>query len=240
MEVSLNIIDIGILGIILVSAFIGVYQGFIVASGSIVSYAVSWAGAIFYGPKLASTILSKTSWYNMILYFSDGASKVQEVANRELRVSALSSEKAALLVSEANLPIPFDRLVSDNLINKSLTGVATTVGEYFNVSMANIVMNVLCFIAAFLIIRVIFIVIISCIKSIIDIPMLKHFDSLSGAALGIIRGFLVVFVLFSLIPVALMLIPIPQEVLVMLDNSAYADIFIKGNIITHFITGVIN
>ena len=83
----------------------------------------------------------------------------------------------------------------------------------------------------------IFIITISLTKNIIDLPVLKKFDSVYAGALGLLRGVLFLFIVFAFVP--LLYIVIPADFLgQFLDSSKLIRFFLDANFFTAFIKGV--
>jgi hypothetical protein len=136
--------------------------------------------------------------------------------------------------SKVQLPNPFSRiLISD--FSQTLEGIRT-LGEYFDSTMAIVIINIFSFLILFFLVKVVFIIIVSISKTVANLPVLKKFDSAAGAGFGIVRGFFIVYLVFALVPILLVLAP-TDIINEFLDGSKLADFFHHTNIFTNFVRG---
>ena len=193
---------------------------------------------MIYGPRLSSFLYHSSEVYSKISYFSDGGSKITSIADRTLAVSAMSTEKATQLVADSGLPVPFDKIVLDNLLNARLPDLKT-VSDYFEVSISNILLNVICFFIVFLALWLLFAIIISFIKYTFELPKLKNFDWAAAGLIGFLKGIVILYFIFAMIPVISIMVSLPDKIMDIVNASSFTEFFMKNNIITYFISGVI-
>jgi hypothetical protein len=234
----INYIDYGILAVLFIFALIGMYNGFVVSALGFLSSFFSWLVSLIFYPLVSKFLVYKyPDLIQKLVYYTEGASKIQSVEERAIPVLSLTKEQMANMVKNAQLPPPYDRLLLSNLINTRFQHFSS-VGEYFNYTVAYIILNILCFVSLFVIIKIICIVAISIAKEVVGLPVLKRYDQLSGAGIGFVGGIFFVFLLFSLVSVLLMLIPL-DIVYTYLENSLFGNFFLKSNIFTNFIRGFV-
>lgn len=234
----MNHIDYIILFVMLIFALIGAYNGCVVSGLGLLSSIFSWITSFIFYPVLSKFIVHHhPNLIKTLIYYTEGASKIQSIEEQVLLVSSLTREQITNIVDRAQLPPPFNRLVLANMLNKALPHLST-VGEYFNYSIAYIILNIVCFIALFLIIRMICQIGISIAKEVFGLPSLKNYDGLAGAVIGILRGMFFVSLLFSLVPVILTLTPV-DTIYSLIENSLMGRFFFKSNIFTNLIRGTI-
>ncbi|HHY83296.1 MAG TPA: CvpA family protein [Clostridiales bacterium] len=231
----MNIIDIIVLIIMGISMVAGSYNGLITSAMHTISFFLSWVISVFLYPVITSMILSTfPKLMNVITLYTDGRALIPDVEDRLASIKNFSPEKIGTIVETANLPEPFGRiLVSD--FSQSLEGIKT-VGEYFDSTMAMVIINICSFIILFLLVKLLFMIIVSVTKAVANLPVLRKFDALAGAGFGIVRGVFILYLVFALIPILLVLAPtdIMSE---FLDGSKYANFFQNTNIFTNFVRG---
>ncbi|MDN5276225.1 MAG: hypothetical protein PWR01_190 [Clostridiales bacterium] len=234
----MNYIDYIILSILSICALIGVYNGFVASGLGFLSSLFSWLTSLIFYPLLSKFLVHQyPDLIKNLIYYTEGASKVQSIEEQALLVSSLTQEQIINIVTRAQLPPPFDRLLLYNMLNETLPHL-TTVGEYFNYSVAYIILNIICFITLFVIIRVVCQIGISITKEVAGLPALKKYDGLAGAGVGLLRGMFLIFLLFSLVPVILTLAPL-DIIYSLIENSLLGKFFFKSNIFTNFIKGFV-
>ena len=229
----MNILDATILAFLLINLIMGLYNGFIVSVLNIIAYFGSWLLSFIFYPILSKALIAKTSLLETIMYFTDASSKITDFTQRKLAVGQLGEGKLASIVEGANLPMPFDRAILASATDNTAQSVET-LAEYFDYTVAKVLISIISFFIVFFIVRIIFAAIIGAAKAVRDVPALKHLDSLAGAGLGIVRGFLLLYILFSILPLLLTLAPI-DFISDMIDASKFASFFYKTNILIRFI-----
>ncbi|MFO7153992.1 MAG: CvpA family protein [Caldicoprobacter oshimai] len=234
----MNYIDYIILAVLSICALIGIYNGFVASALSFLSSLFSWLASLIFHPLLSKFLVHRyPDLIKKLVYYTEGASKVQSIEEQALHVSSLTEEQIIDIVTRAQLPPPFDRLLMFNMLNGTLPHL-TTVGEYFNYSVAYIILNILCFITLFVMIKITCQVITSITREVIGLPALKKYDWVAGAGIGLIRGIFLMFLLFSLVPVILALVPLDM-IYSSIENSFLGKFFFKLNIFTNFIKGFV-
>ena len=114
----------------------------------------------------------------------------------------------------------------------------STLGDYFNLTMVNVFINIVSFLALYLIIRVILAFAINWFDYAYTLPKLKVYDPLFAVAASFIHGMLVLFLVFMLIPVALTLMGSLEFVNELVDGSVFAPLFYKSNFLLSWMPGV--
>lgn len=232
----MNYIDYAMLAILSICLLVGLYNGFVVSSLGFLSSLFSWLTSLVFYPLLSKFIAHRyPDIIKNLIFYTEGASKIQSIEEQALVVSSLTQDQIIDIVNRAKLPPPFNRLLLHNMINNTLPDLAT-VGEYFNYSIAYIILNILCFLALFLIIRIICQIAISIMREVVGLPVLKRYNGLAGAAVGLLRGSFLISLIFSLVPIILILAPL-DIIYTLIEDSPMGKFFFKINIFTNFIRG---
>jgi uncharacterized membrane protein required for colicin V production len=233
----LNYIDYGILAIIFITTLIGIYSGFVVSALNIVSTFFSWLASVVFYPILSKFLTLKyPDLLEKIIHYSEGSSRIHSIEDRMLLVSNLTEEQITNIINRAQLPPPFNRLLFSNLVNHRLEHLET-LGEYFDYTIAAVILNIAAFILLFLIIRAILLIIISVAKEVIGLPVLKEFDGAFAAGLGVIRGIFCMFLVFAVLPLILILAPL-DIIYTFIENSFLGKFFFESNIFTNAVKGI--
>ena len=231
----MNFIDIAILLVIGINVLIGAYYGFSVSLFKIFSFTISWFFALIFHSSLTKFIVGRLpDLLNKIAYYSEGSSKTA-FAHKILPVSSLSNEEIVSIVNESGLPNPFSSRIHDNLINQSLDGL-NNLGQYFDYTVANIIINLISFMLLFLFIQLIFTIIISLVQNLTHLPVLIKYDGVAAAVLGIFRGVLFLHIIFAFVPLLYLLVP--ADILsIFIDGSKFIKFFIENNLFSSFVKG---
>ena len=233
----MNLLDIIIIAIIAFSVFSGAVRGFTITLLRFVSFFVSAFLAYILHPVLArflgSTVLSSLSVY------AEGSEHIYNVDLTSQLVSKLTPDQIDTVVNNANLPPPFESALQSNLANQALASQnATTLGDYFNVTIVNVLLGIISFVILFLLFRLILSVVINATNYVTRLPVLKQFNSLLGGALGLVRGVLIVFAVFMLAPIIITVLP-GESIAQYIDGSLLAPFFYNSNFLLSLIGGVL-
>jgi len=151
----MNYIDYGILAVIGISSLIGMYYGFTVSFLNILSYICSWLGSLILYPVLSKFIVNRyPDFLDKLIYYTEGASKIS-MDERTISVASLSQEKISEIINISGLPSPFNKLLESNLLKGSIQGLEN-LGQYFDYTIANVIINLISFLVIFFIIKIIF------------------------------------------------------------------------------------
>lgn len=231
----MNIVDIVIFLIMSVSIIFGMYNGLVLSALHTASFFLSWLLSLILYPSLTNTLLEKfPKLLNAVTLYTEGSAQIPTVEERMTKLSDVSLDKLTGILEKIQLPSPFSRILMGDF-SQSLEGVQT-LGEYFDSTMAITVVNIFSFLILFILIKIIFTVIISIGKTVVDLPVLKKYDSVAGSGFGLVRGIFMVYLVFALVPIVIVLAPV-DLIKEFLDGSKFADFFLNSNIFSNFVKG---
>lgn len=235
---TLSIINLNWIVLFLIAIYIlqGFHKGFLISVTNTVGMAVSWLVGFLFSPLLSQAI-AKGSFYNFLFYFTNGVDQLKESGN--LAVSTLSQAQISDIVTQANMPFPFDKLITENMTNQVFEPQGFhTVSEYFGYTTTNIVVNIFSFLVIYLVARIVIALLVNAVNYASPLPVLWRFDSALGGAVGVLRGFLGMFAVFMLVPVIMISLP-ADFVTPILEASPMATFFYESNFLLGGISGLI-
>ncbi len=234
----MNPVDWVILGIVAVSVLFGMYRGFIASVASMGGCLVSLAASFWVSPKLAEWVRTKTTLSTTLMSYADAATRLKDSALSSMNVAGLTGENISSILSRASLPAPLDKLLQNNLEQQVYMGtdIPQTVGNYVTQTIVSALMNVMCFVVSFIVLLVLFHLIVNLLKAIFRFPVLKQLNALAGGLFGLLRGALLCFVLFALVPLFQTVVPV-EGLSDMIRASALAPMFNSGNLILSIMNG---
>jgi hypothetical protein len=170
--------------------------------------------------------------------YADAATRLKDSTLSSQNVAQLTGDNILSILSRAALPAPLDKLLQTNLEQQvyRTADIHQTVGNYVSQTIVSALMNVLCFVVTFVVLLVLFHVIINLLKAVFRFPVLKQLNSLAGGAFGLIRGALLCFVAFALLPLVQTLLPV-DNLNQLVEASALAPLFNSGNLILAIMNG---
>ena len=231
----MNIVDIVIIAILGLSVLVGLYRGFISSVASLGGCLLSLGLSFWLSPKLATAIQSDPEVLRTLVSYTDAATKLGDQSLAKTSISSLGTGGIADVLSRVSLPGPLSRLLQSNLENK-VFGTAADVGSYVSQTIVGAILNVICFIVCFLVLLLVLHFLINFLKVVFKFPVLKQLNSLAGGVLGLVRGALLCFVAFALLPLVQTMVPV-QGVNDLVAASALAPLFNSGNLILSIMNG---
>ena len=234
---AMNIVDYVVLGILALSVLFGFYRGFVSSvlntGGCLLSFGLSF---VLY-PKLAAVIQGDTELVRTLVHYTDASSRIGDLETAITNVGTMTREGIAELVGKVSLPAPLDAILESNLLNQAYaaTGV-TTVSDYVSQTIINACINVLCFAVCFVVLFVLISIIVNALKAIFRFPVLKQLDWLVGGVFGFLRGVLICYAAFTVVPLVLTVVPV-DFISELLDTSMLAPLFNNGNLVMAIMNG---
>lgn len=229
----MNAIDYGIVVLILVFTLFGFYRGFLQSLLNLGGCLLSFAASFWLFPKLADAVSSNPEIVRLLSGYTDSGSVLGDLGLSSLSVNTLSATNISAIVEKASLPDPIGRLLQANLAEQAfspLGSLATNVGDYINQTILSVSINVLSFIAVFILCFLAVSIVINLLKSVFKFPLLKQLDWLAGGAFGFVIGCVLCFVFFTAMPILQSLIPL-ENFQQLVSQSALAGIFQNGNLV---------
>ena len=216
-----------ILGICILA---GYYRGVVYSAMSIGLTVLSFFLALLLIPVIAAPVRQSASLYGSLLYYFEGYEYVSETSVEMIHDPAalLSEELLDEVIENADMPIPFDRAVKKNIQHEvyAKKGI-TTLGDYFNQTIVDVVLNMLSLLFLFVCIRFLF----GFILRMIDygrrgMPVLKHLDALYSCGIGFLHGMVLLYIFFMLVPILLVIVP---KLGAMITNTPVGGFFYRMN-----------
>lgn len=234
----MDIINLNWIIVFLIAIYVlqGFYRGFLISVANTVGMAISWAIGFLFSP-LMSRAIAEGSFYQSLSSLTNGVDMLK--ANGNLVVSSLTPDQIGSIVTESNMPFPFDKLITENMTNHVFESQGFhKVSEYFGFTTTNVVVNIFSFLMIYLIARIVISLLINAVNYASPLPMLRRFDSCAGGAVGLLRGFLGMFAIFMIVPV--IMISLPEDLITPIINSSpMTSFFYQSNFLLNGISGMI-
>ncbi len=231
----MNIVDIIIIAILALSVLVGLYRGFVASVASLGSCALSIGLSFWLSPKLVDLIKGNPDFLRTLMSYTDASSRLGDLNLSLTNVGGLTQEKIAEVLTKVNLPEPLSSLLKNNLTNQ-IYGAAANVGDYVSQTIVGAVLSVIAFILCFIVIFILSHFLLGFLKAIFKFPVLKQLNSLVGGVFGLLRGILLCFIAFTLLPLLQTVLPLDmvQEAV---SASSLAPFFNSGNLILAVMRG---
>ncbi|MBR6752892.1 MAG: CvpA family protein [Clostridia bacterium] len=222
----MNIIDIAILAILFISIAYGVYKGFMHALLSLGCGLLAFILALVFSPALARNLSNSPSISSTLATYTDSFARVENYDLKNLPVDQLNEGSIdQILLDHVNLPPIIENALKDNLLSGALQNKGIySVNDYVSNTIVSIALSILSFIVCYIVIYLILSLLVNIINHVFKLPLLKQMDWLAGGALGLLRGAVLLYVLFLSLPLISTIVPIDalQE---LVSASTLAPIF---------------
>ena len=233
----MNVIDIVILVVLGASLIYGFYRGFVHTILSVACCLLSVFLAFTYGPKLAAVVSGNQGISSTLATYTDAIARVGDYSLASTPVSQLNDNVIQQVLNSVSLPEPIANILQSNLKTQAFSGTGlTTVNDYVSNTVVGIAVNILSFIAVYAGAYLVLSVIVGLIQAVFKLPLLKHLDWLAGGAFGLVRGGLILYVIFLLIPILSTVIPL-DAFNELLAQSTLAPVFQSDGFFVKVITG---
>ena len=232
-----NIIDIAIIVILGASLVYGLYRGFVHTLLSVACCLISVVLAFAFGPKLAGLVSNSEGMSSTLATYTDALARVGDYNLASLPVDQLPVDRIDQILSSVSLPEPIANILSSNLKGKVFQNSGlTTVNDYVSNTVVGVAVSILCFIAVYAVSYMVLSVLAGLIDAVFKLPLLKHLDWLAGGVFGLLRGGLILYVIFLIIPILSTVIPL-DSFNELMAQSTLAPIFQSSGLFVRVISG---
>ncbi|MDD3400487.1 MAG: CvpA family protein [Eubacteriales bacterium] len=229
-------VDLVILLILAIAVLAGYYRGVVYSAISLGLTILSFFLALLCIPLLTGSFKNRDTIYPMMLYYFEGYEYISNTSVEMVHypVTQVTDDELELIVSNADMPIPLDSAVKHNVKSEQYQGLGIyTLGDYFNQTVVDVVINILSLLILFLIIRLL----LGFGLHITDyavggLPVLQRFDVPISLGIGFLQGVVLVFIIFMLVPVMLSVVPQMSEYI---QNSILGRFFYHANLFLRMI-----
>ncbi|MBA1334711.1 MAG: hypothetical protein HPY66_2615 [Firmicutes bacterium] len=211
----MNWLDIIVIAIMISSAIKGYTDGFILSVFNIVGFIAAIVISKLYFMRLSEHLAANTPLYNR-LYLSI----LKSMENSGGMIKNGGSQGLQLPKSLESIGI------HTGVVQYNTGAVAENIAG----ALSTIIINILSIIAIYIAVRIVFAAAVSFLNALVEIPVLKQFNKLGGITVGLLKGILVLMVLFTL-AIPLTVVFNLQWLVSAIDNSETAAYFYRYNFI---------
>ena len=108
--------------------------------------------------------------------------------------------------------------------------------DYFNQTIINLTMSLICFLLIYFVVRIIVLFGIGLADKVWGLPILKQHDAIFGGCFGILHGAMIAFIIFSIVPIFMSVLPLDM-IDGMIQESFLGRFFYNSNIIFNVLSG---
>ena len=233
----MNIVDIVILAILAISVIYGFYHGFVHTVLSVACCLVSVMVGMYFGPQLSQILRANEGVTQTLATYTDAVARVGDYELASTQVEGMSDHLIEQVLSSVELPKSISSILESNLANASFSGTfMSTVNDYVSNTVVAVAINILCFVVCFAVAYLLLSMVTNLIKHVFKFPLLKMMDWLAGGIFGLLRGAMLVYVIFLLVPILSTVLPV-DGFEALLAESKLASIFMSDGFFAGVIAG---
>ncbi|MBR0081206.1 MAG: CvpA family protein [Clostridia bacterium] len=223
-------VDLAILVILALCVLAGYYRGTIYAAINFGVTVFALLLALLLIPTASSVIKNSDRLYKGMLYYFEGYEYVSSTNVEQVHAVAadVPAEELNDLIERAEMPIPMGSAVQKNIRRLAYAekGIST-LGDYFNQTIVDVVINILSMLVLFVILRILMGWILRTFDvSLEGFPVMNRYDGVFSCGIGFLHGVLFVYTLFLLVPVLLTVVPRLET---FLNDSLFGGFFYHVN-----------
>lgn len=233
----MNIIDIVLGAILLISVIYGFYRGFLQSVASLIGLALSLMLAFTFAPMLSQSLASNQGLTTTLASYTNAVARVGDFDLASSPVNTVSQSALDMILTSVSLPKPLADELQKNIKTQAFekSGL-TTVNEYVSNTLVSSALSVLCFILCFFACYLLFSLLTSLLRHVFRFPILRQLDWLAGGAFGLLRGAALCYVLLLLLPLFKTIIP-DEQWAPLTQSSQLMPFFTSDGLFMKIITG---
>ncbi len=196
----MNIIDLIIIAILAFSLISGMHKGFITSTLALLGFCGSWVGAYASYGYLVNAVEQNESLLGFLRGLVSAADLFKTKTLADLEVAAASAADINQAIGEVGIPM------INNLFRSNVTGQVfandglTKMSEYLTQTLLSSALNVVSFIIMFAVIYAAVLLLVNLLNNVFRFPVLRHVDWLLGGIFGLVRGAVIVMLIFAVVP----------------------------------------
>lgn len=211
------IIDLILIGIILLSTFLGYKKGLIGVAFKIVSFIIALIVTLILFKPISNYIITNTEFANNI-----ENAIVEKLSTAEIEEGQINEESTDL----PNVVVDYINEGIQDTVNQAKDSVVRVVAH----NLTETAISIIVMIGIFIITRLILLFAKILLEAVSELPIVKQFNEVGGIIYGIIRAMLLIYVILAIISLTL---PMLDETMILsaINNSILTKILYNNNII---------
>ena len=211
------IIDLIVIGIILLSTFLGYKKGLIGVAFKIASFIIAIIITLILFKPISNFIINNTEFAQTI-----ENTIVQKLSTAEIENGQIKQENS-------NLPeviVNYINVGLQNTVNEAKDSIVKIVAR----NLAETIIDIIVIIGLFIITRLLLLFAKAILEAISEIPIIKQFNKAGGILYGILRGLLLIYLTLAIISLILPMLD-KTAILNIINNSILTKVLYNNNII---------
>lgn len=238
----MNIVDIIILAILGLSLVSGMYKGFITSTLALLGFVGAWVGSLAAYQYLVRAVTANDSLMKFLTSLVGAVDLFKTPSLANMQVAGATSADIEQAVSEINIPL-ISGLFRENVLSKAFANEGlSTMNEYLSQTLLTTALNIVCFILMFVVIYAAVLLIVNMLNNVFRFPALRHLDWILGGLFGLVRGLIIVMLIFAVVPTIASALSSMKITLLtdLINESRIGKIFQDSNLVANTLQSILN
>ncbi|WP_034429867.1 CvpA family protein [Caldisalinibacter kiritimatiensis] len=224
----MNWVDLIVIIILVTSSLRGLVKGFIISLFNLVGFFIAAYIAKLYYPVLVGYIYKNTNFINRIESF------IYERVFKIMEGNENGLDKD-LIINGFKLPAPIKESLGNN-INLHTGEITKSIGQALANEFTYIFVTIISIIIVFLAAKILLAIVVHVVDSIAKLPILRTFNRLTGFAFGLIKGVLIIYIIFAILTPVISMFP-EGFIATGTYESTLGSYFYTQNVIINYLSG---
>lgn len=211
------IIDLILIGIVLLSTFLGYKKGLIGVAFKIVSFIIALIVTLVLFKPISNYIITNTQLANTI-----ENAIIEKLSTAKIEEGQIEEESTDL----PNVVVDYINGGIQDTVNQAKDSVVKVVAH----NLTETAISIIVMIGIFIITRLILLFAKAILEAVSEVPIVKQFNEVGGIIYGIIRAILLIYVILAIIS---LILPMLDETMILsaINNSILTKMLYNNNII---------
>ena len=237
----MNIVDIIILAILGLSLFSGMYKGFITSTLALVGFCGAWIASLASYQYLVKAVTANESLMKFFTGLVGALDIFKTTSLANMPVANATAANIDQAVSEISIPL-IDKLFRNNVVGQVFANEGlSTMNDYLTQTLMTTALNIICFLLMFIVIYAAVLLIVNLLNNVFRFPALRHLDWLLGGVFGLVRGLVIVMLIFAVVPTIASALSSMKITLLtdLLNESKFGSIFKDGAFLSQTLQSIV-
>lgn len=200
----MNALLIIVIGIVLITGVVGYYKGLIKTILSMATIVLSALLTSVVAPEVAKILCENESVYSGVYDAVSENIDLSEVTKELAKTASDKLDEASQseILDEIGMPpVVKDIIIESGNLEKFTEENSDKFAQYLYNLITDLIINASVYVIVFIVLSIILAVISSVLNIISKLPVLKSLNRMAGAVLGVVEGFIIVWLFFILVSV---------------------------------------
>lgn len=211
------VIDLAVIGIILLTTFIGYKRGLIGVAFKILSFIIALVITLILFKPVSSFIMNKTELGTTI-----NTAITEKLESQNIESGEIKKEETDL----PNVVVDYVNKQITNTVNEAKNSLVETLAK----DLTETIINIIVIVVIFIISKILLLFAKTILEAVAELPILKQFNEIGGIIYGLLKGILIIYVILTIISLILPMMD-KNSILQAINSTILTKILYNNNLI---------